>query len=572
MGFGKILKNMPAVSQAAKYAEHYRRNAVDRYTIFYSSHHGAGMTCGPYAVFRRMMETREFDRYDHIWEINDPVEYKQLKKEFGDWTNVRFVKKDTGGYFNALTSAKYLLVNHTLPPYFTKKPEQIYVNTWHGVPLKKSGYDLPGGGFTARNTVRNFLLTDYLISPCRYMTRIFLQSYKLGGIYTGKIIENGHPRNDLIVSTNRDDIIEKLINRHVSVDEKRKIILYAPTWRGASSDGADKDISLYDELCEYLYDHIDTEQYQILIKPHPAVYERLSGEELRSGWFVPPSIDADELLSVTDLLITDYSSIFFDFLLTDRPMIFYTPDLESYRQSRGLYLGLHEYPGPHSGALEEIAGWINRAGTLRQEYGSAYDKMKTWACEFDDGDVTQKVIDAVFHGDESHCRVVKDPADRKKILVAGGNFFPGEHTEKILQWLESTDDRQNDVTLLIEDEGGRTDEITRVSPRVRVLFRNGPIPRSLFRALLAGTVDPDRASTSRLLRIFRSKVFERNYRRILGNCTFDAVANFSGDCYEQALTAYHAGQREVISEKNFAGWVAAFENTHGEWDCQKVIL
>ena len=557
---------------AAKYAGYYRRNKVNENRIFYSSHHGAGMLCGPYAFFRKLMESREFDFYDHVWQIDDPDECKQLKKEFGDWTNVRFVEKNSIGYFNALTSAKYIIVNNTLPFYFTKKPEQVYANTWHGIPLKTLGYDVPDGKFTTRNMTRNFLLTDYLISPCRFMTGIYLESYKLGGIYTGKLIENGYPRNDLLFSTKRDDIIEKLQNRGIAVDDKRKIILYAPTWKGSSFDRADKDIARYDEFCDYLYEHIDTQAYQILIKPHPMVYKLLSKEEKNSGRYIPQSIDTDELLSVTDVLVSDYSSIFFDFLLTDRPIIFYIPDLESYREYRGVYFGLHELPGPYSGDMGDIAEWINRAGTLRGEYGSAYDKMKTWSCEFDDGHVTQKVINAILHGDESDCRIVKDNPTRKKLLVAGGSFAPGEHTEKILAWLSGIDYGQNDVTLLIEDGGKCTDEILRVNDSVRVLCRNGVIPRSMTCALRASMVNPDKVSTSRLLRIFNSSAIKKNYRRILGDCRFDVVANFAGDCFEQALTAYHAGQSEVISERNFAAWVAAFESAHGEWKCRKIVL
>lgn len=576
MGIGKRLKKLPTVALGAKYSKYYRKNQVDPFTIFYSSHHGAGMLCGPYAIFRKMMESREFDRYDHVWQIDDPAECKQLKKEYGDWTNVSFVEKNSSGYFNALTRAKYIIVNNTLPFYFTKKPEQVYVNTWHGIPLKTLGYDVPDGKFTARNMTRNFLLTDYLISPCRFMTKIYLQSYKLGGIYTGKLIENGYPRNDLLFSTRRDDIIEKLINRGIAIDDKKKIILYAPTWKGASFDRADKDIARYDEFCDYLSEHIDTAQYQILIKPHPMVYKLLSEREKRSGRYIPQSIDTDELLSVTDVLVSDYSSIFFDFLLTDRPIIFYIPDMESYREYRGVYFGLHELPGPYSGDMGDIAEWINRAETLRGEYGSAYDKMKTWSCEFDDGNVAQKVIDAVFHSDESDCRIVtaeqSGGAAKKKMLVAGGSFAPGEHTEKVLQWLDGIDYDVYDVTLLIDDNGKCTDEILRVNDHVRVLCRNGLIPRGVISAFRAAAVNPERASTSQLLKMYRSDVIKRNYRRILGESRFDIVANFAGDCFEQALTTYNAGQSEVISEKSFNGWAAAFENAHGEWKCEKVVL
>ena len=573
MGIKKTVKKLPTVALAAKYAKYFNRTPVDENMIFYSSHQGAGMLCGPYAIFRKLMESREFDYYTHVWQINDAAEKKHLQKEFGDWTNVRFVEKNSSGYFKALTGAKYIIVNNTIPFYFTKKPEQVYVNTWHGIPLKTLGYDVPDGKFTTRNMTRNFLLTDYLISPCRFMTKIYLESYKLGGIYTGKLLENGYPRNDLIFSTKREDGIEKLTSRGIAVDESRKIILYAPTWKGASFEKAEKDIARYDEFCGYLSEHIDMEQYQILIKPHPMVYRQLSDEEKKSGRYVPQSIDTDELLAATDVLVSDYSSIFFDFLLTDRPIIFYIPDLESYREYRGVYFGLHELPGPYSGDMGDIAEWINRADTLRSEYGSAYDKMKTWSCEFDDGKVTEKVLKAIFHSDESSCRVVEsDNSRKKKMLVAGGSFAPGEHTEKILKWLDGIDYETNDVTLLIDDGGKCTDEIMRVNDNVRVLCRNGLIPRSISAAILAEMTNPDKASTSKLLRIFHSDAIRNNYRRVLGDSRFDVVANFAGECFEQALTAYHGGQSEVISEKNFSGWTAAFENAHGEWKCRKVML
>ena len=573
MGFIKICKRLPTMALVAKYVKYYKRTPVDENVIFYSSHHGAGMICGPYAIFRKMMESRDFDCYTHVWQIDDPAERKQLKKELCDWTNVKFVEKNSRGYFRALTGAKYIIVNSTLPFYFTKKPEQIYVNTWHGIPFKTLGYDMPDGKYASRNIIRNFLLTDYLVSPCRFMTKIYLEGCKLGGVYSGKLLENGYPGNDVLLSTKRDDIVEKLINRGVPVDEKKEIILYAPTWRSVSSDRVKKDISSYNAFCAYLYGHIDAEKYQILVRLHPMVYRMLSEKEKRSGRYIPPSIDDNELLSVTDVLVSDYSSIFFGFLLTDRPIIFYIPDLESYREERGVYLGLHELPGPHSGEMADIARWINRAGTLRGEYGSAYEKMRRWSCEFDDGHVTEKVMQTVFHGDAAACRVVKpDNSRKKKMLVAGGSFAPGEHTQKIIRWLDDIDYETTDVTLLIDDADKCGDEILRVSDSVRVLCRNGLIPRSIPAALRAAMTDPDRVSTSRLRRMFASRSIEDNYRRVLGESRFDVVANFAGECFEQALTAYHGGQKVVISEKNFNGWIAAFESAHGEWKCEKTVL
>ena len=248
---GKIRKmtgSLATVLLGVRYVSCYKKNPVRADTIFYSAHQGAGMLCGPYAIFRQLMLSEDFGKYRHIWQINDKRERELLRREYEAYDNVLFVGKNSGGYFKALASAGYLVINNTLPFYFTKKPGQVYVNTWHGIPLKTLGYDIPDGKYTARNMTRNFLQADYLISPCRFMTRIYLESYKLDGIYTGKIIESGYPRNDLLFNSPREEVLRRLSERGTVIDPDKKVILYAPTWKGTSFDRADKDIARYDEF------------------------------------------------------------------------------------------------------------------------------------------------------------------------------------------------------------------------------------------------------------------------------------------------------------------------------------
>ena len=96
--------------------------------------------------------------------------------------------------------------NVTFPAYFTKKEGQIYVNTWHGIPLKHLGYDMPNGNVEVSNTVRNFLHTDYLISASPFLTEVYKYAYKMDNIYNGKIIEEGYPRLDILFRFSREDI------------------------------------------------------------------------------------------------------------------------------------------------------------------------------------------------------------------------------------------------------------------------------------------------------------------------------------------------------------------------------
>ena len=201
-----------------------------------------------------------------------------------------------------------------------------------------------------------------------------------------------------MVHTERDKIIRKLEERGTSVDRDKKVILYAPTWSGNDTTNPVMDMKKYTDLYEYLMANIDKDKYQILIKPHQIVYKRLSAEEKESGRYVSYSIDTNELLSAVDILITDYSSIYFDFLLTDRPILFYIPDFKSYENMRGIYFKLEELPGPCAKDLVSLADQINHIETVEREYKEVRNQTRAWACRYDDGKAAEKIVEVVFRG------------------------------------------------------------------------------------------------------------------------------------------------------------------------------
>ena len=143
------------------------------------------------------MKRKDFNLYTHVWVLDDFEGNARIVEDYKQYKNVIFVEFLSNEYLKYLASAKYLINNVTFPPYFTKKKEQVYLNTWHGIPLKTLGYDQVNGSVEVANTIRNFLCADYLLSPCSYQTEIYKKAFKLEGIYEGKIIEEGQPRNDL---------------------------------------------------------------------------------------------------------------------------------------------------------------------------------------------------------------------------------------------------------------------------------------------------------------------------------------------------------------------------------------
>ena len=196
------------------------------------------------------------------------------------------------------------------------------------------GFDIPGANISQGNTARNLLSADYIVSSGPYMTKTaYKDSYKMQNLYEGTVLEEGFPRNDKLFDSDRAEVIQELKDCGVDVKEDKKIILYAPTWRGEQYSRPDTDLQDVYKLINVMENSIDTNEYQIFVKLHQIVYHYMKENAMEPGdaqtKFIPATMDTNEILSVTDVLISDYSSIFYDFMLTGKPILFYVPDAEN---------------------------------------------------------------------------------------------------------------------------------------------------------------------------------------------------------------------------------------------------
>ena len=222
---------------------------------------------------------------------------------------------------------KYLVNNVSFPSYFLKREGQVLIDTWHGTPLKNMGFDIPGANISQGNTARNLLSADYIVSSGPYMTKTaYKDSYKMQNLYEGTVLEEGFPRNDKLFDSDRAEVIQELKDCGVDVKEDKKIILYAPTWRGEQYSRPDTDLQDVYKLINVMENSIDTNEYQIFVKLHQIVYHYMKENAMEPGdaqtKFIPATMDTNEILSVTDVLISDYSSIFYDFMLTGKPILY----------------------------------------------------------------------------------------------------------------------------------------------------------------------------------------------------------------------------------------------------------
>ena len=317
--------------------------------IVFESFSGKSYSDTPKAVYEYMISSDEYQGYEFVWIFKEPDKYNFLKS----LKNTKLVKYRSSECEKALNRAKYWIFNYRALDHWIPKKNQIYVQCWHGTPLKRLGYDIEksDNAMNSLEEIRDKYRRDarrfkYLLSPCSFASEVFTSAWNLKAL--GKesaILETGYPRNDFLVNHTEDDV--RRIKKRLGFENcSKKIILYAPTWR----DNQHKASVGYTYETKIDFEKLRNalgEEYVILFRAHYLVANTFDFEKYGGFVFDVSDIDdINELYVISDMLITDYSSVFFDYAILERPIIFYMYDLDEYRDDiRGFYLSLDELPG-----------------------------------------------------------------------------------------------------------------------------------------------------------------------------------------------------------------------------------
>jgi CDP-glycerol glycerophosphotransferase len=286
--------------------------------------------------------------------------------------------------------AQYVVSNGGMPIYWRKQPGQRYLQTWHGSPLKKLAFDIEQPQWArAERYLRNFRRDvgswDMLLSQSSFATEVQRGCFR----YEGPILDSGYPRNDLLLSPEAGAAREET-RRRLGVEGAR-VVLYAPTWRDTYTFEEDIHLgAIADELGDdtvFLLRAHNHVAKTVAAQPHPRVID------------VSRIPDPREIILASDVLIADYSSIIFDFALTGRPILFFTHDIEHYRDElRGMYIDLEaEAPGPMLRTVPELVDALRAVDNgLPGRHREAYDRFVAKHAEFDDGHAAERTVEAFF--------------------------------------------------------------------------------------------------------------------------------------------------------------------------------
>lgn len=364
--------------------------------IVFESYSGKQYSCNPRALYEYLVQ--QHPDFELIWSVN-----KGFTTEF-DTKQIPYVKRFSLRWFIVMARAKYWITNSRMPLWIPKPKHTTYIQTWHGTPLKKLALDMkevhmPNTTTVAykenfRKEVQNW---DYLISPNAYSTKNFKSAFQ----FDKTIIEAGYPRNDFLYANNNPRAVYEFKQRN-KLPLDKKVILYAPTWRDNQfySKGKYKlDLQLdLKALKKALGDN-----YIILLRMHYLVAEQFDLSQYEGFVYdFSKHVDINELYIMADLLITDYSSVFFDYANLKRPIIFYTYDIQSYRDKlRGFYFNLEkEAPGPVVTTNQEVLDAIlNFEKTGLGEFKEKYNDFYNQYCYLEDGNSSKGVVTKIFFGE-----------------------------------------------------------------------------------------------------------------------------------------------------------------------------
>jgi CDP-glycerol glycerophosphotransferase len=385
-----------------------------------------------------------------------------------------------------------------------------------------------------------------------------LERYDVGGLFRGAFSECGYPRLDSTLNAGPEE--KAALRRKLGVGPDARVVLYAPTWRGELGDA-----------------HVDTERLltdikllagldcALVFRGHHLVEKMLT--DLPLGIRVASSeIDTNELLSVVDILITDYSSIFFDFMATGRPILHYVYDLETYSRERGLYFDLGELPGDKCHDLSQLRDVLQ--GHLKTPFtpGEGYRQAQRRFCPQDDGGAARRVVDTVFYGMDRWA-LTRPVDERQSLLFFLGSFMPNGITTSFINLVNNLDRRRFRPTVIVEPLNmaafpERLEQFAKIPKDVAVLGRVGQMNLTIEERWVREEFESRHKLASPALWHIYQQAFRREYARIFGQSRFDVLINFDGYARFWASTFAFGpdGSRKVIYQHNdmFDEWKVRF--------------
>ena len=416
------------IDNSVIYNAYYNEN-IDENLIYFESRNGYDFTGNILRIIEELSKNN-YGNFKIYLYAKPSVKNKiiQLKKVYN--LKIDKIITNEAQATKILEKAKYIFTDSGIRPKYIKKNNQIFINTWHGTPLKLMGKDNPSEIVSIGHIQHSLLSSDYLLYPNHYMCEKMTNAYMIGKCYPGKVLFEGYPRNSVFFDDKRRFDLKNKLNY-----SDKEIFVYMPTFRGMINER--DDIKQKNDIEEYLskLDSNLNDNQILFVKLHVYNESKIDFSKFKHIKTFPDNYETYDFLNIADVLITDYSSVFFDFAVTKRKIIIFNYDEEEYLSYRGLYFPLSDLPFHKVSNVDDLIKELK----LPKNYDDT-DFLNKF-CQYENINASRNICEHIFNG-EKKCveEVIKN--NNENILIFAGSLMNNGITSSLINMLNNVDKKK----------------------------------------------------------------------------------------------------------------------------------
>ena len=520
-----------------RYTKYYEKGKINNNDILFQSFDGSSISGNVYYLLLEIYKDKYYENFKK-YIVASQNQYRTIKTflhKKNIISNVKVIKINSRKYCKLLATAKYLINNATYPTYFIKKEEQIYINTWHGTPLKAMGRNIKNAPNELGNTQRNFMMADYLLYQNEFMFNKMREDYMLDNLYKGEYLISGYPRNDIFyIQKSREEIKKKL-----NIQNKR-VYIYMPTWRGSLINK--ENLTQYHYLM-YILLQLDNKMEEdsiLYVKLHNYANSMIDFKLFKNIKPFPKEYETYEFLNIADALITDYSSVFFDYANTKKKIILFAYDEEEYLANRGMYIDYNKLPFKKVTNVRELAEEMKET-----DYNEEYHEFYNEFCNYDNINAAKKVCDYIFKQEKvDNIKIIKGLEynnHKENVLLFGGSLLKNGITTALKGIYKNVDlEKRNYFLTFYKNKVEKNKMEINFFKNIDYIPIQGRSNTTLFEYIIYCLYNYCNIN-NRYINMVMDRIYEREIKRVYPNIEFKYAIHFTG---------YERNAMQLIKEMN----------------------
>ena len=426
MGFKSKLRNFKDCAINSMIYNEYYNHDIDVNLVYLESRDGLDFTGNIFRIVEELSTGKYGDLKIHVHAKPQVASKIRVYEKNYNLKIDKIITKEALAT-KTLEKAKYIFTDSGIRPKYVKREGQIFVNTWHGTPLKVMGKDNIAEEHRVGKVQYTLLCSDYLLFPNEYMCEKMTNSFMIEKIFPGKVLMEGYPRNSVFFDENRKNELKLKLGF-----ENKDIFVYMPTFRGVITDM--QSSQQRDEIEYYLLqlDKRLKDNQLLLVKLHVLNEAQIDFTKFSRIMPFPLTYESYDIVNMADVLITDYSSVLFDFANSGRKIILFNYDEEDYCLYRGFYFPLSDLPFPK---VQDIDGLVKELNSTK-----GYDDTDfiNRFCRYDRADSTKYLCDHIFNSKDC-CKEISIKNDKENVLIYAGSLLNNGITRSLSNLLSMID-------------------------------------------------------------------------------------------------------------------------------------